>query len=131
MTPVARDAYYREIAQLRAENETLREQIRQAAVDRSAKQYAWPWRLSPRTARLLDVLYAAPAGRVLRHDSLKAAVWGDADHSSNILSVYIWKLRSKLPAGIVIDLHWGVGYSLSPASRARLDEVVAALERDA
>lgn len=70
--------------------------------------------LAPRELRLLRVLLQH-AGRVCAGDALRRAVWGPEEGESNLLEVYIGRLRRKLAAleaPARIETVRGVGYRL-------------------
>jgi two-component system KDP operon response regulator KdpE len=83
--------------------------------------------LSPMEYHLLDVL-VRNAGRVLRFDTLRANLWGDAAHGDmDYLKSYIRRLRCKLgdnsdhPQYILTEK--GVGYRFIHPSEQRLQHI--------
>jgi len=55
------------------------------------------------------------SGEVCRREELLAAVWGyDFDADSNVVEVYISRLRAKIP-GLPVDTVRHVGYAFAPA----------------
>ena len=77
-----------------------------------------PLELTPREYRLLEVLLRR-AGRVVGRESIVESVWGfDFTDSSNLVEVYIRRLRRKLAergAPPLIETARGVGYRLLDA----------------
>jgi DNA-binding response OmpR family regulator len=74
--------------------------------------------LTPTEARLLHALLMA-AGRTINRDTLSINVWGyEYEHASNMLDVYIARLRTKLEEDPshpkLIQTVRGVGYRLTP-----------------
>ncbi|MEI8166257.1 MAG: response regulator transcription factor [Chloroflexales bacterium] len=77
-----------------------------------------PVDLTPTEYQLLRIL-AENAGKVVEHDTLLRAVWGQEYTKDNdYLKVYIWHLRRKIeldPRNPKLLLtEWGVGYRLVP-----------------
>lgn len=109
-----------EAHRLRAENETLREQVRQLKQQlvQGGKNAPLSWGLSELQRRL----YAHLTSRELvSRESCMAVLYGHlvAPPDPKIIDVHICKLRKKLSAqGISIVTHWGVGWSL-PNEQAR------------
>ncbi len=79
-------------------------------------------RLTARELAVLDLLISAP-GRVFSRERILAAVWGaSADPLTNIVDVYIRRLRAKIddPFGRpLIETVRGLGYRLEEAPAAR------------
>lgn len=75
--------------------------------------------LTPIEYKLLVIL-AEHAGRVVEHEMLLRAVWGQeyTKDNSDYLKVYIWHLRRKLEVDprnpTLLLTEWGVGYRLLP-----------------
>ncbi|EFO81176.1 two component transcriptional regulator [Oscillochloris trichoides DG-6] len=74
--------------------------------------------LTPTEYQLLLIL-TEQAGKVVAHDTLLRAVWGqEYSRDNDYLKVYIWHLRRKIeqdprnPSLLLTD--WGVGYRLLP-----------------
>ncbi|WP_129627113.1 response regulator transcription factor [Candidatus Oscillochloris fontis] len=74
--------------------------------------------LTPTEYQLLLIL-TEHAGKVVEHDTLLRAVWGqEYSRDNDYLKVYIWHLRRKIeqdprnPSLLLTD--WGVGYRLMP-----------------
>ncbi len=74
--------------------------------------------LTPTEYQLLLIL-TEHAGKVVEHDTLLRAVWGqEYSRDNDYLKVYIWHLRRKIeqdprnPSLLLTD--WGVGYRLVP-----------------
>jgi DNA-binding response OmpR family regulator len=78
-------------------------------------------RLTARELAVLDVLISAP-GRVFSRERILAAVWGaSADPLTNIVDVYIRRLRAKIDdpfATPLIETVRGLGYRLEAAPAA-------------
>ncbi len=69
--------------------------------------------LTPKEMQVLSILMHH-AGQVVRRDQLLSEVWNDDENNSNIVDVYIRRLRAKLEAGTdklqyIISIR-GVGY---------------------
>ncbi len=69
--------------------------------------------LTPKEMQVLSILMNH-AGQVVRRDQLLSEVWNDDENNSNIVDVYIRRLRTKLEAGAeklqyIISIR-GVGY---------------------
>lgn len=123
-----------DMARLRAENDTLRETVRQlraqlgldASLVFQARCRA-ALGLTPSLARLLAVLLARP---VASHDALLAALplrpGCDDERMSNIVSVHICRMRPALArVGVAIGTRHALGYALSDAAKARLRGLLA------
>jgi DNA-binding response OmpR family regulator len=72
-----------------------------------------PIYLTPKEMQVLSILMHH-AGQVVRRDQLLSEVWNDNENNSNIVDVYIRRLRAKLEAGAeklqyIISIR-GVGY---------------------
>lgn len=112
---------------LLAENERLRDEI--AVLKQSFSLpalYPLEWKLTPTEARVLGCL--ATRG-MMTFDMMMTAIYSDRVDQPllKILHVWVYKLRRKLkPFDIAIQSIWGVGYSVSPETRARLTEKRAA-----
>lgn len=112
-----------QVADLRAENDELREtiaQLREALTPPVV--YPSAWGLNRQESLILGALACRP---VARRQALLLALYGDrrADDlpDPRVLDVYVCKLRAKLrPQGIAIDAIRGVGFRLDDATRARL-----------
>lgn len=68
-----------------------------------------------------EILGVIAKTAVATNDRIRTAVWGMKSDppSDGLLKVHIWKMRPKLAKhGIFIETKWGVGYFLSPESRA-------------
>ena len=69
-------------------------------------------RLSPKEFDLLDLFMRHPS-QVLPRELITARVWGyDSETGSNVLEVYIRRLRKKLGEPDLIGTAHGVGYAL-------------------
>lgn len=77
------------------------------------------WGLTKNEGRLLGVLLER---ELVTKDTAMAALYrdrGESEPEIKIVDVFICKARKKLkPFGIAIDTRWGVGYSMSAASKA-------------
>lgn len=81
--------------------------VREAVVD-----------LTPTEYQLLVIL-AENAGKVVEHERLRLAVWGeDVSKDNEYLKVYIWHLRRKLEVNPrqprLLITEWGIGYRMVP-----------------
>lgn len=100
---------------LRAENETLREQVRQLKrqLVEGGKNAPLSWGLTDHERRL----YAHMTSRELvTRESCMAVLYGHllASPDEKIVDVWLCKLRRKLaPHGLRIVTHWGVGWSIA------------------
>lgn len=116
-------ALERQIRDLRAENDELREtiaQLREALCPPVV--YPAEWGLAPQERTVLAAMACRP---VATRSALMLALFGDRDADDmpepKNIDVYIWKMRKKLrPHGIEIENVFGVGFRLAPAVRARL-----------
>lgn len=85
------------------------------------------WGLTKNESRLLGVLLER---ELVTKDTAMAALYrdrGEREPELKIVDVFICKARKKLkPFGIVIDTRWGVGYSMSAASKAAARQQIAA-----
>ena len=108
------------VGRLRAEAETLREEVRQLREALTPTvDYPAEWKLTRSEGQLLSHLMTGSG--VKRFESLMMALYGAgwlADPS--VLSVFVCKLRSKLPERRWIENVRGEGYRLSPAGRAAI-----------
>jgi len=109
-------ALHAEIAQLRAVNDELREQVRQLEdLLKPVPFSGCPVHLTPKETALLSALLQLPAGCYASRDQLYSGMYPDeGDTDIKIVDVFACKLRKKLgPRGIVIDNLWGRGYRLA------------------
>lgn len=72
-----------------------------------------PIMLTPTEVHILTVLMSHP-GQVVHREQLLATIWNEREGSSNVLDVYIWRLRAKLEKNIekpryIISIR-GIGY---------------------
>lgn len=110
------------VADLRAENDELRERVRQLEdlLRPSAVTVPPQWRLTATEAAVFRHLVSRP---MATFGSLEAALYSDrADDCPDrrILSVWIWKLRRKVePHGVRIETVWGQGWRLHDRERYR------------
>lgn len=79
--------------------------------------------LTPYEQRMLGMLLKTEG--VTPHAKLLTALYAHTDEPGtyNTLSVHATRLRKKLGASDSVRCHWGRGYSLSQATRARLAEL--------
>jgi len=72
--------------------------------------------LTPTEMQVLRVLMSA-SGQVVDRDRLLSEVWNDSESNSNIVDVYIRRLRMKLEEDVIAPLHIisvrGIGYKFS------------------
>ena len=72
--------------------------------------------LTPTEMQVLRVLMSA-SGQVVDRDRLLSEVWNDSESNSNIVDVYIRRLRMKLEEDVIEPLHIisvrGIGYKFS------------------
>ncbi|MCA0366790.1 MAG: winged helix-turn-helix domain-containing protein [Proteobacteria bacterium] len=84
------------------------------------------WGLTKNEGRLLGVLLER---EIVTKDTAMAALYrdrGDREPEVKIVDVFICKARKKLkPFGVSIETRWGVGYSMSPASKAAARRQIA------
>lgn len=107
---------------IETENEVLRARIAELE---SLLGHDWlppvEWRLTPAEARVMGALRSRD---VATKGALMAALYRDnaADEAEiKIVDVFVCKIRKKVKSfGIVIETRWGIGYSLTPESRALL-----------
>lgn len=112
-----------QIAELRAENDELRETIRQLR-EALAPVVVYPaeWRLTPQESTMLRTIACRP---VARRRALLLALYGerrpDDLPAPKVLDVLICGLRKKVrPHGITIEAVLQVGFRIDAATRARL-----------
>jgi DNA-binding response OmpR family regulator len=114
------------LEQLQIENDELRERIRQMEDAAGFNLDAPPQLLlSPLEARVLGVFRRHE--RVSREQLLQAAYAHRPNHipEIKIVDVVVCNLREKtLKFGIAIRTHWGFGYSLSPDSKAIIEQLL-------
>ncbi|RVC45469.1 winged helix family transcriptional regulator [Mesorhizobium sp. M4A.F.Ca.ET.090.04.2.1] len=113
------------IARLRADNATLREQVRQLEETLAPSSTAVPddWGLTTKERRV----YACLASR---REATRAAIrqalhsdWHSDPPTENAVHVYISKLRKKLtPFGIAIITVWAEGYRLTERRRTNPEQ---------
>jgi len=107
-----------ELAELRAENEQLREHIHylEGLLKKGTDAIPPEWRLTGIEAKIYLAL--ARGGLVSKEQILESAYYDRADDPPEIkiVDVFICKLRKKLkPYGVQITTIWGVGYRLEQA----------------
>jgi two-component system cell cycle response regulator CtrA len=108
------------IERLEAENDTLRERVRQLHGLLTSSDIDLPreWRLTAQEAKLFGVLLAR---KLATREAIMAGVYGDRlddEPSIAMVQVLACKLRRKLqPFGIEIATVWGVGYQLQAEQR--------------
>ena len=109
---------------LEAENDELRERVRQLEEEASVVS-AWraplEFGLTPAEEKILAALMSRDmATKVYLHQALADAS-GFCAAEIKIVDVYICKLRKKLnPFGVPVQTHWGRGYSISNQARDML-----------
>jgi len=105
---------------LRVENDELRERIRQMEEAAGFNLEApMEFLLSPLETRVMGVFMRHQ--RVSREQILQAVYAHRPNHipEMKIVDVIVCKIRRKTTHfGIAIQTHWGLGYSLTPASKA-------------
>lgn len=112
---------------LRAENDELRERVRQLEGLLNHTVYLLPKELGlTRTEEtVLSSLLAHPT---MTRDHAMHALYngrGDAEPDVKIIDIYVSRLRKKLKdLGIEIKTEWGRGYSLVPASKAIIQKML-------
>jgi two-component system, cell cycle response regulator CtrA len=118
MNALTRDALLYSNAQLREENDFLREQIAfLTAALMGDDPLPLEWNLTDSEERLVRVLMAR---QFASKDTIMAALYWDKDEPGEIkiIDVMVCKIRKKLKRhGIDIRTHWGRGYSLPPEIR--------------
>jgi DNA-binding response OmpR family regulator len=110
---------------LRAENDELRERVRQLEEALSpALPPTWDLPLPAAEARALGVLFRNPG--IVTRDSLYVAMCGIGSESdSRVVLVRLVSLRRHLrPHGVEIRNAYGKGYFLPPESRARVAALI-------
>jgi len=110
-----------ELAELRAENEQLREHIHylEGLLKKGTDAIPPEWRLTGIEAKIYLAL--ARGGLVSKEQILESAYYDRVDDPPEIkiVDVFICKLRKKLkPYGVQITTIWGVGYRLEQAQAA-------------
>jgi len=85
--------------------------------------------LTPREADVFGMLLKR---HLMPTTQLFEAIWGgDSDCNSKIVDVIVCKLRAKLrPHGIAIRNQYGIGYFMTPQSKAAAHALIAAHERE-
>jgi len=104
-----------ELAELRLENDQLREQIKYLEGLLKTNNSSWPdeWKLTAVEARLLSSL--ARGGLCTKEGLLNSVYYDRADDAPEIkiIDVFICKLRKKLAlVDVTIATVWGQGYRL-------------------
>ena len=114
------------IARLEAENDELRERIRQLQNAAGIMEPTIPMaaRLTHMEARIVGALQKQ--GTVSTAALMNALYFDRTDEPNvKIVDVYICKARKKLaPFGVVIETVWGQGYTMSAQHRRALAELV-------
>lgn len=122
------------MAALRAENDELRETVRQLREELApARDFPPAWKLSPQSKTALSCIMAAsPRAATLQRLHSAVYVQGDApDWSANVITIAVCRLRRRLrAAGLAVEIKniHGVGYVISAEDRDRL---LAAMGADA
>ena len=108
-----------EVERLRAENEELRERVRQLEEVIGFKAPRRFLGLRPLDSKVLMLLTRLEIASV---ETVMAALYGNRPNEvpdSNLLSVVVHRLRRILaPHGIKIGTVWGVGYTMTRESKA-------------
>jgi DNA-binding response OmpR family regulator len=113
------------MADLRAENEELRERVRQLEkLLRDPLPELWNFPLTAMKRRMLGLLYRTH-GTVLR-ERLEYALHGaDSDVGEKCMDVHLVVLRKKCRVhGITIETVWGTGYRLTAESRLVVRDLI-------
>jgi two-component system, cell cycle response regulator CtrA len=118
-----------EVEELRRENFRLQTRVRDLEQALRTPFIApSEWKLTPTEERVFEVLMAR---QVATRRAIMVAVYTNVlrdEPNEKILDVWISKIRSKLrPFAIRIETHHGVGWSISPETRAH---VLAARARE-
>lgn len=114
----------RRLEVVEAENEMLRERVRQLEAELSGgADFVAPfeWGLTFSEAQVLGIFVAREL--VTKHAIMQAlySSIGREGVEEKICDVFICKIRKKLkPYGVGITTRWGQGWSLDPVWRARL-----------
>lgn len=117
------------VATLQQENDALRERIKHLEMLCGASFAAPPHLgLTYAEARFFGMLLKLP---LVRRDAVMTELYGlrpdGEEPEPKIVDVFACKLRKKLkPYGVAINVQWGQGYFLTPASKAA---AMAQLER--
>ena len=111
-----------EVEQLRRENFHLRTRVRDLEQALRVPFLApKEWKLTPTEERVFEVLMAR---QVATRRAIMVAVYRNVlrdEPDEKILDVWISKIRTKLkPFSIPIETHHGVGWSISPQTRAHV-----------
>lgn len=120
-----RDDY---VAAIEAENDTLRERVRQLeALLGVSFDAPLSLGLSPREAAVLGVLMAR---EMATKDHIMAALYRDFardEPDPKIVDVFVCKLRAKIKRWrIEISTHWGRGYYMTQEAKARVRKMAGA-----
>ena len=118
-------ALHREIAALREECDSLREQLRQTRDLLAHTPVPLPG-LTPTEGAIVGMLIDR---QFVRTAALLTIPGRDGEHMSDAcLRVHITRIRKKL--GITINAAWGQGYQLAPQSRVMLKQKMEKLCND-
>lgn len=107
------------IAEQRERIECLEEELRQLR-ESLAPVTLFPieWRLTATQQRIMAAFYKAHDG-YLSHEQVFIASGSLAEEADNLVKVQIMHLRKKVaPLGMDIKKRWGLGYEMTPESRA-------------
>lgn len=121
----------RRVAELEDEVDTLRERIRQLEADLGHRPRKMPtaFGLTRAETHVLSVLHARvePVSRDRLLDATCGGRPADADlPEPKVFDIHILRIRRKVrPWGVMIRTHFGVGWELTPGSRALIDELLA------
>lgn len=121
-----RDPILLELAALRAENDKLRDQVRNLKDTflSPAPVFSSIFKLTKNESAMLSAIFRSSGFLPTR--ALHIAMHGlDPDTDPKIVAVYVCKLRKKLrPHGITIESIWGEGYRIVGDSRERLRALI-------
>ena len=118
---------------LRERCEELEEEARQLREELAPQPLSWRFLgLSPQEALLLAALHKTAPGWSARERLVSLLErHGAAMNTQSALSTRIHYLIRRLQRwGVDIAMHWGVGYSLTAAAKARLDALRAEFAAD-
>jgi len=121
-------AQERTIAEQRERIEYLEEELRQLR-ESLAPITLFPieWNLTATQQRIMAAFYKAHDG-FLTHEQIFLASGSKAEEFDNLVKVQMMHLRKKIyPLGMGVTKRWGLGYRLTPESKAiitaALDEI--------